>query len=300
MLNSRLLQLLLITAPCLTAASYSTYYGSVSLGLPLVDIAEARVNYGTWTDTSISTRNEVMADVSFSYDVYKMAHSPVYYADLPLFQITYRYTVSLKTNVAYANGMFGWFTEHGNTKCKGIVIHGTVKNWGSGDFSSRFVAINAPATGSGLQYTVDPIDNASYYGGAYDTETLVSNIAGRYYIHAMPYYTGTYITNYNLTKADTPAYLYATGVNRKNTSEVEYNNTVSHPNADETSNPDAVAPENGETLKYFGSFYVIPPEGMSTMQLELHAFSELIIAEGDGWGSCSDNSSITNTIYISI
>lgn len=73
--------------PCLMAASASTYY-SQAYGIAIDSSAvEGLVASDTTSTTIMSTRNDKMADLLLSYDVFSMKHYSMKTVDRPHFSV---------------------------------------------------------------------------------------------------------------------------------------------------------------------------------------------------------------------
>lgn len=287
MKRTKFLSAIIGLSPCLMAASTNNYF-SQAYGIYITPNATSGpVASDTRVKTIMSTRDDKMADVSITYDVFSMKHYFMYTVDKPYFQVFYRVNVKLYEQVKYANGLGGWFTEVGNVALEMCEVYATFNSWGDSDFHNR---ITYPLSNFEFKNTINPYLNQNFYG-VFDGEASSANqVSGRFNVNCNTYFDDDDVAYYGLTKINQPKVKAQFVCLRDD----NFNERVKH-TAEFTHES---YPCNGESLTYYGDFSLVPPDGTNSISFDLTLFAFATIARGSGWGMCQNSATVTMPITL--
>lgn len=259
-------------------SSSSSYVSNVySLPVSYVSSVIAKSNFSY---TMTSTRNDTMAEYTFYYEILKMDHFELASTWKQSYSINYRLRTTLHTDVSYANGLFNWFTETGNTKLTKNIV-----NLKFSSLPSDIDILNKTTeSGTSAYRLCYPKDNFSSVATKYKKGDSMA-----YYTAQETYYHDSKLASYGVTplrsKYDTQSIVKLSMV--ESTGLFWQMDTFSYPNT----------LENGETVDAYGTL------SFTTSQLpdriEFSAISTAIIAEGSPYGDCNVTTNGTQTVYLS-
>lgn len=281
MKNKKILSAIIALSPCLMAASTSNYY-SQAYGVYIApEVTYGPVASDTKMTTIMSTRDDKMADCSLTYDVFAMKHYSMHQVRKPMFRVFYRAKIDLYKQVNYANGLGGWFTEKGNAALELCTVSAEFNSWGSSDFYNRIGF--AVSTGA-YKNTVNPYLNQRYYGVLGSQGGNSNQVSGRFDVFCNTYFDDMEVTDFGLAKLDQPKVRTQPSCTRDSaiTDKVKHETYFEHEEF----------PCNGESLTYYGSFNLIPPDGFSTISFGLTLFAFSTIARGSSWGMCQKTATL--------
>ena len=273
-------------APIASTAT-QTFYCS-PFELTITDgIAEKLVESRTFSHTIVSTRNDPMVDMYFDYDVFLMSHNSMYQVDRPLFYVPYMLKVKLYTDVKYANGLGGWFTEEGNACLEQVSVRFDFKNW-TGVVNQLISYPLSPNNYSPVN-AYNPSLNSDYISSLNLRNTSVDEYSGRYQPLFIPYADDIEANSHNLKLLNQPKTDVAfAAIKNPNTPGSQFSARYSH----------ASYPVNGETITYYGLFDIVPEKDMTYLDisLEVHVYST--IAKDTFWGDCKEHGYINDSITL--
>lgn len=261
------------------SVSAESYFYSSAYGIPFSsNVVEKVVATNTHGISILSTRDMVMADVTFNYDVFYTQHNQMYLSDKPQYVILFKLRVSLKTDVKYANGLGGWFTEKGNAVLEDVSVEFAFDNWGDAGVQNYISYPFDPIYIDNYVYTINPALNTNYIDAIDYENSRVNNLSGRYVFSYLPYFDETSLDAYGLTPLNQPTTKYniAASKDAAVSGKAVVDAYFMHPSY----------PSNGEDILYYGMFCVVPPDYVSTLNLNIRVSVLTTIAKGNFWGEC--------------
>ena len=263
----------------LLASNGESFFYSSAYGIPLSsNVVQKVVSTNTHGSSILSSRDMVMADLTFSYDIFSMQHDQNYLSNRPQYVVAYKLRVSLKKDVKYANGLGGWFTETGNTTLEDVTIEFEFDNWGSDGVQNYIYCPVDPLYINKYVYTINPALNTSYVDAIDFDNVNVNNLSGRYVFYYVPYFDDIMVDAYNLKPLDQPLTNYNSIASKdsKVTNKAVVHSYFSH----------QTFPSNGEDITYYGLFCVVPPGYVSVLNMNLTVSVLTSIARDNFWGEC--------------
>lgn len=274
--NSRFLFLsmipLLMSASTVTTTFYSRAYG-IALGN---DYVEKLVASDVISATALSSRDGKMAEMVFMYDIFLTQKDGLSTIDKPYYDVYFQFKETIFKDVAYANGMFNWFTEHGDVVLEGAEVYCELaRSKDAGAYNVFF----APDRGSqGYLNVTDPCINQQYYSPLNRAWSFTRTGTGRVRHSSLPYVSDTTLASEGLIAIDQPKTKY---------SAIALNPDSSVPSSRFVAQfSHESMPQNGETLTYFGNFGFTPTLDASAVDVKIGFPSTVSIARGNQWGSC--------------
>ncbi len=263
---------LLMSASTATTSFYSRAYG-IAVG---TDYVEKLVASDVLSTTVLSSREGKMADMVFMYDIFLTKQDGLSTIDRPYYDVYFQLKETIYTNVAYANGMFNWFTEHGNVVLEDADVRCEfARNEGVGAYNIFFAPDRASR---GYLNTVDPSLNQEYFSPISRPWAFSKTGSGRLCHSTLPYYSDSVLASDGLTAIKQPKVKYdAVALNPDTTPiSTRFVATFSH----------ETMPQNGETITYFGNFGFTPMLDADSVDVKIGFSSTVSIARNNQWGSC--------------
>lgn len=263
---------LLMGASLAAEGLYSPAYGVMLSN----DYVEKLVASDIVSTTVMSTRNEKMADLLLSFDVFLTKLIGPSSFERPYYDVYFQLKETIYTDVAYANGMFNWFTEHGNVVLEQSEVRVTFPKWSENNANQ---GIYAPSCESkGYVNVANPALNQAYYSPIDASSAHAYAYSGRACRSTLPYVDDGEAARNNLNVISQPKTMYRSGISY---STIHSNETILkldmlHENY----------PENGEILTYFGNFGFTPLLEDSSVEVRIGFESVVSIARTSQWGSC--------------
>lgn len=258
---------IILASILLMSSGTNMSYSSNVYSLPVPEVFTV-LGRGNFSYNLMSTRNEKMADFVVYYEVLQMNHHMLASSWINGYSINYKVRTTLYKNVAYANGAFGWFTEHGNTK---IVYNRFDLTLNS--LPSDLLFIHKTTDGSSLRVCY-PLNNFN--------EVNVSNIGGNsmtYYCNQETYYTNSVVSAMNYNSLDVKNNVNASTNFTTNANDNTFSSRglFYYPNT----------LMNGEMFDTFGTLSFAT--NFLPSQVKISFTSEGVISEGSSYGECRKN-----------
>lgn len=266
---------LISSIPLLMSMSSGSLY-SPAFGLSIgKDYAEKMVASEQISTTVMSTRSDKMADIVLNFDIFLTNQDGLSTFDRPYYDVYYRINEKIYENVAYANGAFNWFTEHGNVVLEDCSVRCVFPKWSE---HNSYNGIFAPDLANrGYLNVMNPALNQDYYSPIQRSDASSFSYAGRFCTSIMPYGDDGEVSRNNLIPIDQPKTKFD-AVTRyfNNDTETAYCANFSHESM----------PQNGETLVYYGHFGFTPLMETDSVSVKISFDSTVSIARDNKWGSC--------------